>query len=197
MTKYDNVNKLVLPCDVLDKFIKKLIIPKDITQCWLWKGIHSPKGYARWSTCYSKSAHVSRIIYELIFERIEEKLVIDHLCCNKSCVNPNHLEIVTMGENTKRGNTKLRHNDYCKNGHKRTLDNIYIRKNGFVQCRKCLGIYHPDRLDRKPGINHNTFKTICIRGHKFDEQNTGFNKDGSRYCKSCKSLSNKGMLTTL
>ena len=69
--------------------------------CWLWKGtIHA--GYGRYCVKTDKghryvSAH--RYSYELYIGKIPEKLVINHLCNNTSCVNPEHLEAVTQKQN--------------------------------------------------------------------------------------------------
>jgi hypothetical protein len=70
--------------------------------CWEWQGSMTPAGYGRlgveWETI---QAH--RYIYERLVGPIPEGLTIDHLCKNTRCVNPRHLEPVTAGVNTLRG----------------------------------------------------------------------------------------------
>jgi hypothetical protein len=71
--------------------------------CWRWLGAAYPSGYTRFSPGY---AH--RAAYELFVGTIPAGLTIDHLCANKSCVNPTHLEVVSRGENTRRGRVRRR-----------------------------------------------------------------------------------------
>ena len=74
--------------------------------CWEWKG-YSQKGYG----CFRKGDKVlraHRYAYELLVGKLTDGLVLDHLCNNKKCVNPQHLEEVTNPENTKRHYSRLR-----------------------------------------------------------------------------------------
>lgn len=66
--------------------------------CWLWVGSRATNGYGRWSNLL---AH--RLVYELLVEPIPVGLVLDHLCRVRPCVNPAHLEVVTLAENVRRG----------------------------------------------------------------------------------------------
>ncbi len=68
--------------------------------CWLWLGFCEPKGYGKLKAWGEQLAH--RLSYRLHVGPIPEGLTLDHLCCNKRCVNPDHLEPVTSGENTRR-----------------------------------------------------------------------------------------------
>ena len=68
--------------------------------CWLWSGSRN-KGYG----CFrvgSKVLRAHRYAYELMVGKLSDKLVLDHLCKTKYCVNPEHMEEVTTQENTKR-----------------------------------------------------------------------------------------------
>jgi hypothetical protein len=76
------------------------------TPCWVWLGSRSPEGYGRIGVAY---AH--RISYERHVGPIPEDLHIDHLCRNKTCVNPEHLEPVTQAENQRRATAKLTRED--------------------------------------------------------------------------------------
>mgnify|MGYP001614934139 CR=1 FL=1 len=81
-----------------------------ITGCWIWKWYKDKKGYGvmRKNGLLLK-AH--RYFYKKYKGGILEGLQLDHLCRNKSCVNPEHLEIVTNAENCRRGlNAKLNYN---------------------------------------------------------------------------------------
>lgn len=76
-----------------------------------------------------------RLAYARVNGAIPEGLEIDHVCRNKQCVNPLHLEAVTHNENIRR-----RYADYthCVNGHEYTPENTYIRTNGYRDCRVCI-----------------------------------------------------------
>jgi hypothetical protein len=77
-------------------------------RCWTWKGAIQSKGYGSfgyrgriWST--------HRLAYELMVGPIPEGLTIDHLCLNKRCCSPRHLEPVTLKENMRRAREGLHH----------------------------------------------------------------------------------------
>lgn len=90
----------------------------DITDgCWLWNGCMDKVGYGIIHT-KGKSRYAHRLSYELFIGELDDGLVLDHLCENKSCVNPFHLEQVTVGENTRRGLiNKYNSQINCPHGH--------------------------------------------------------------------------------
>jgi hypothetical protein len=102
--------------------------------CWQWSGYISPSGYSR-ITINKKHIPTHRLSYEVFVDEIPNGLVIDHLCRNRACINPDHLEPVTIGENVKRG---VLAKTLCKQGHKFDKQNTYIRLDtGHRICRKC------------------------------------------------------------
>ena len=82
--------------------------------------------------------YAHRVAYEIIKGKIPDGLDLDHLCRNKVCVNPDHLEAVTRRENLMRGNTiiaKEVKQTHCKRGHPLSGNNLYFY--GFRRCKKC------------------------------------------------------------
>lgn len=86
----------------IESFIKKRIKIVDGLDCWFWTG-HTEGGYARASINGHRNVYIHRLSYECFVGEIPEGLVLDHLCRNRSCVNPDHLEPVSLEENIRRG----------------------------------------------------------------------------------------------
>lgn len=124
--------------------------------CWEWLGSRSPVtrrtgGYGKISVG-GKMAYVHRVVYELTHGRIPDGLTIDHLCRNRACANPAHLEAVASRTNILRGDGACaRHarKTHCSRGHEYTPENTYLWR-GQRQCRICirranLRWYHANR----------------------------------------------------
>ena len=110
-----------------------------VESCWEWPGARTARGYG---TIYNgnKNVLVHRFAYENMIGPIPHGLTIDHLCRNKPCCNPAHLEVVTQRENLRRGmgwsglNARKTH---CVHGHLFDDQNTYRLKNGWRACRAC------------------------------------------------------------
>jgi len=102
--------------------------------CWEWQGCLA-RGYGQlWGTTKILLAH--RFSYELLIGPIPEGLTIDHLCRNCRCVNPAHLEPVTLAENIRRGEPWNVRKTHCPSGH--PYDEVNTRhSNGRRKCRAC------------------------------------------------------------
>jgi len=78
-------------------------------------------------------------------------LVVDHLCRNRACCNPAHLEPVTNRENLMRGDTaaaRLAAQTHCIHGHEFSKDNTYIKPEGTRACKACLRRRRREYRDR-------------------------------------------------
>jgi hypothetical protein len=114
---------------------RKIHFGADDGACWLWLGKCDAGGYGRQS---STGAH--RAVYSLFVGPIPVGLTLDHLCGNRRCVNPSHLEPCSMRENTMRGNSAAAvyaARTHCKHGHEFTAENTRPRPPGGRSCRAC------------------------------------------------------------
>jgi len=73
------------------------------TGCWNYTMGLNAYGYGQYSLSHDKNISAHRYFFEKYKGKIKEGLILDHLCRNKKCVNPNHLEVVSLAENTRRG----------------------------------------------------------------------------------------------
>lgn len=108
-------------------------------ECLIWTGCTSKGGYGSMQIKGRKRL-VHRVSYELHIGKIQMYLEIDHLCRNRLCVNPNHLEPVTCAENVQRAKLPIYRKTHCKYGHEFTEANTYWYGNAR-KCRHC----HADR----------------------------------------------------
>lgn len=99
----------VLDSEIQEKLKIRKLIEKAIidmaTGCWLWQGAKDGSGYGKISI-NNKETRLHRHVYEVLKEEIQFGLVIDHLCYNKNCFCPDHLEQVTVKENNRRAKEK-------------------------------------------------------------------------------------------
>lgn len=122
-----------------ERFWQRVKKGKKKGDCWNWIGYIAPNGYGSMGIKH-KTINAHKISYELFVKKVPKGLTLDHLCRNIKCVNPKHLEIVTLKENILRGNSPSAINNrktHCVHGHPLTSDNIHVKKNGKRICRTC------------------------------------------------------------
>lgn len=122
-------------------------VVQDSGGCWIFTGSLNAAGYGqigvggRGQALRTRGCH--RVMYEEVLGAVPAGLTLDHLCRNRACCNPWHLEPVTSGENVLRGESVPARNarkTHCKWGHEFTPENTYT---GYIgrSCRRC----HADR----------------------------------------------------
>lgn len=119
-------------------------------ECWFWEGglsvgygvVYVPKFKA------TKLAH--RTAYIERHGEVPEGFELDHLCRNRACWNPDHLEPVTRSENIFRGDIKNRKVTHCLEGHEYTEENTYLYDNRR-DCRICIRTRSREYMRRKRG----------------------------------------------
>lgn len=137
-------NRTTLP--LIERFMAK-VMPEPNTGCWFWMGaICKSTGYGVIGISDRKTNVAHRVSHELFKGPIPHKLVIDHLCRVRCCVNPEHLEAVPQSINGKRGalsfDNYMRRWTHCRRGHEyNDLNTLMVMnyKTGKYgrQCRIC------------------------------------------------------------
>ena len=108
-------------------------------ECWPWRASIKDTGYGQFRyNGRARPAH--RYSYELLIGPIPPGLVIDHLCRNRACVNPLHMEPVTNEENIRRGLFGVARptpKTHCPSGHPYDENNTRMDPQGYRRCRTC------------------------------------------------------------
>ena len=124
------------------RFLEKIEVSETLfyngVPCWIWHGSVTSAGYGELKITASRKNTVKssphRFAYIYFIGTIGVDLEVDHLCRNRLCANPLHLEAVSLQENRRRRNEAKTH---CKNGHEFTEENTYAHL-GRRSCRTCL-----------------------------------------------------------
>lgn len=130
-----------------DRFWAK-VDKSNASDCWIWTAFKS-KGYGQFGIG-GKLYKSHRVAYELVKGPIPQGMTLDHLCKNKACVNPAHLEPVSQKENVLRGTSLLALNKqktHCPKGHILEGENLVqfrLKKFGQRVCKTCVN--ERDRL---------------------------------------------------
>ncbi len=119
--------------------------------CWEWTASVRRDGYGQFRLD-GRVVSAHRVSYGLFVGPIPEGLTLDHLCRNRLCVRPDHLEPVTLCENILRGESLPAQNarkTQCPQGHAYDEANTRIGRHGWRVCRTC----HRDRERERRGLD--------------------------------------------
>ena len=122
----------------IEERIDRYSMPDLDTGCLLWMAGRNGRGYG--AVKYKGRQWLAhRLAYTLKHGTIPEGIVCDHLCRVRHCVNPDHIELVTSVENTRRGNSGLynRSKMHCPQGHEYNEENTRYKADGSRVCRTC------------------------------------------------------------
>jgi hypothetical protein len=135
------------PSSLVDRFLSKF---EKTDHCWLWEGGINEWGYGQFWVGGTRKKMAHRVSYELYIGPIPEGLTIDHLCRVPACVNPAHMEVVTVAENILRGtgpSANYARRTHCENGHPFVAGNV--RHRGGSNGRRCVTCEHARDVARK------------------------------------------------
>lgn len=110
--------------------------------CWEWRAHRARNGYGQYGVQHRQIRSSHCVAYEALVGPVPKGFELDHLCRNRPCCNPAHLEPVTRLENIRRGDNRAAVSraaaarSHCKNGHERTLENTRYSP-GRRYCRRC------------------------------------------------------------
>lgn len=123
-----------------DRFWEKVDRRSD-EECWEWQASLTPEGYGQfhYEGAWIGAHRASYAMHFAAMSTVENQ--VDHLCRNRRCVNPAHLELVPRAVNTRRAG---RSKKVCKRGHEYTPDNT-IWQGSSRSCRACTRLKVPCR----------------------------------------------------
>lgn len=144
---------------IAEPVANRLIANRIVTDrgCWVWTALLDHDGYSRISVG-GKMRIGHRVAYEAFRGPIPPGLTLDHLCRNRTCINPDHLEPVTLAENISRGAHPNKSKTHCLRGHLFDYKNTKIDAGGWRQCRACASIRQKEARARRAYLD--TFQAL-------------------------------------
>lgn len=179
--------EIPLEKEAIERFKSYLPRNKTALDCWFWQGSITSNGYGKFNF-QSKPYLAHRFSFAYFVQKPSNTLVIDHICENRNCVNPNHLRELTINENALRNYRKpyttqiavLIIRGICKHGHKINSykDLVFNEHWRCKECRKIQSSTKDFNFEKSLLLK----KGLCVRGHRILNR-VDLNKRGR--CKKC------------
>ena len=174
----------------IERFFAKvrLQVPLDISSCWLWTGYTQPNGYGQFKSDGRRGAKRNsphRFAYEYFVQTIPPSYEVDHLCKQRNCCNPNHLQAVTLQENRQRRSGGAM--GYSNRDLARLTANICIRcqlrfSPDGIHCHQCRIAVNQAKRKRYRAAHNIATCPVCERGRVIT---------GKRICQACQDTRDK------
>lgn len=191
--------KIDIEIDAL-RFLSRISISRN-NDCWNWTGgTYKDTRYGYFNQIKTYRAH--RVSYAIFKGDLKEDMVIDHICRNRICVNPDHLREVqtevNVLENSISPSAKNKAKTHCKYGHSLIGSNLIVSKRGKRNCRICQRAHYHIQYRGLPIENlpdfffYKKIKTHCKNGHEINPTNTKPRSSGIGFhCRLCAVLNHK------
>lgn len=135
------------------RFFMQFVRSDNPSDCWTWVGAINSNGYGQLNGPLGNRIYAHRASYEMFIGPIPKGLFVLHHCDNRKCINPSHLFIGTLKDNTQDAISKGRFHlpsppTHCRKGHLFTVDTIVYKSKGR-HCRICRDIYNRNYRNKR------------------------------------------------
>jgi hypothetical protein len=120
---------------LVDRFWEKV---NKTDTCWIWTACKTAAGYGYFAIGHSGPQYAHRLAYQLANPISLKGLQLHHICKNRACVNPSHLEVTDNLSHPDGAAGVNRQKTHCKHGHELSGNNLYVKSNGSRECIACI-----------------------------------------------------------
>ena len=161
---------------ILERFEAKYEV-NPITGCWLWTAALMPHGYPQFRYSKAKNGYGHRFAYEHFVGPVPKGKHVHHICKNKICVNPAHLELITPKEYPGIHNADKTH---CKRGHPLSGENLMPNNYGRRVCRACHELWLEENQEHRRVYHREYMRQKLATDPAFAEKHRAQSREGMR-----------------